>query len=213
LIFVYREVKQLIHTTWWDNFNRAYAVAMQSMVKDAHLLCNWTGIGMRIPHSTIDVSNLSLDLKAGVPGFPSEDIFSDVFSHNRNLTDGLILGTSMASVAKFSRVNWTAKHVVRRIPVKATVNKVKYPEIHERSGEGRTGLSNFYPVELSPENIGSNIGLFQLMRNEWDAHNGLVDSAKKYRIIVADCNIYNRIVKVSVKHIARITTHSWHQSL
>jgi hypothetical protein len=189
-------VKGQLHTIWWDNFNRAFAVNMQSVIKDAHALCNWTGMAMRIPDASLDTSGISLQLVPDQPAFPSENIFADEFWKLAGLTWRLKQATTPAGISKFEAGNWTVIHNVNRIPVKALVDKRRFPETHKRSDEGRTGLKNFFPTEMSSENIGSNLGLLALLKTEMDAHLARADADKVYRVIISDCNIFNRIVKV-----------------
>lgn len=189
-------VKGQLHTTWWDNFNRAYAVNMQSDIKDAHMLCNWTGKAMRIPDASINTSTISLKLVQDRPGFPHESIFADKFWKMAALTKRLAALTTPAAISKFETTNWAIVHIINRIPVKALVDKCKFPITHRRSDEGRTGLKNFFPTEMCSDNIGSNLGLFALLKTEFDEHRARADADKVYRVIISDCNIFNRIVKV-----------------
>jgi hypothetical protein len=192
LCFFVRQVLLEPHVTWWDNFNNAFAVCMQVLGKDAHMLCNWTGIANRITHESVDTSHIDLHLT--VEAFPA-----DMFDAPRweSLRASIQFLTEPASVERFSARNWTQIHDVRRVPIKAKVHPTLFPAIHRRSTDGRTGLTNFYPQRMSAENIGSNLGLLRLLRAEHDKQMALPADERKYKIIVADCNIFLRIVKVS----------------
>lgn len=160
---------------------------MQVKNNPAHLLCNWTGYGINKCHHSIDLGGLTLDVWPGVPGFPE-----DVFANTIDMREGIFGATSPAKIRRFEDNNWTALHEVDRVPVKAIVNQFHYPELHARSNRG--GLQNFYPVGLTEEDIGSNLGVLGFLRDEYNKH--VMAPAPVYRIIVADCNIYLRIVKV-----------------
>ena len=164
---------------------------MQGISKAAHQLCNWTGIASRITHHSVDTSHLDLSLTQAA--FPPDMFEEDLWQSLRLYTKKF---TRPGSVARFVRTNWTQVHDVDRVPVKARVDPILFPDIHLRSTDGRTGLANFYPERMSPENIGGNLGLLQLLRNEWDLHLATPAIEQKYKLIVSDCNIFLRIIKV-----------------
>jgi hypothetical protein len=199
MLCVFRAALKRPHVIWWDNFNRAYAVAMQRLDKSAHNLCNWTGIGARAVHTTIDVSHIDLRLHshASQQAFPQDFLEP---ARWKTLNEQLIKMTSPASVQKFSKTNWCVKFVVNRVPITAKFDKTTDPVLHERATDGRTTLTNFYPIEMSAENIGSNLGLLKLLFNINKEHDETPGPEQVYKTIASDCNIFLRILKVSAQH-------------
>jgi len=156
-------------------------------------MCHWMGSAIRLPREGIDLGSCDLHLVAGVDAFPDDVLSSDFQSK----IDGLLQEfTTRGRIDRFVRTNWTALHRVTRIPVKAFVDPVRYPRIHARNTDGSTGLANFFPEEVNVHNIGSNHGLLSKLRGAFDAHNALPPQDQVYQIIVADSNIFQRILKV-----------------
>ena len=183
------------HVIWWDNFNRAYAVAMQSLNKEAHKLCNWTGKGARTVHGTINVDHIDTRLIANdqQPAFPADFLKRERWVELDKL---LIDMTSPSGIKKFMKRNWCNKHTINRVPIGAKIDKKVHPKLHERANDGRTTLTNFYPVQMSSENIGSNLGLLQLLFDINKEHDNTASREQRYQAICSDCNIFLRILKV-----------------
>jgi hypothetical protein len=166
---------------------------MQGLLTGTHNMCHWMGSAIRLPREGIDLGSCDLHLVAGVDAFP-DDVLSTDF---QSKIDGLLQEfTTRGRIDRFVRTNWTALHRVTRIPVKAFVDPVRYPRIHARNTDGSTGLANFFPEEVNVHNIGSNHGLLSKLRGAFDAHNALPPEDQVYQIIVADSNIFQRILKV-----------------
>lgn len=73
----------------------------------------------------------------------------------------------------------------------------RIPIRNESGDDGAMKLSNLIPIGLSPQNIGSNIGLAELLLDavEPDVPDG---SPNKFRIICADIDIYTRSLRVII---------------
>ena len=168
---------------WVDNFSKCYAVAMQGASAGAFTDCQWTGKGFKVyvgPPVQADIKTLT-----GMP--------DDVFEPN-------VIGAVRAGLVNIRQLGWLylGKSMVKlfkvnTIPVKPKVDGRTHPELHAILGESRDGLRNFNPVEISPQNIGSNRGLLVVLKAMSDArvNNG------KFEFLCADCNIFMRVVKVS----------------
>jgi hypothetical protein len=75
-------------------------------------------------------------------------------------------------------------------------------------------MANFYPVGLSRENIGSNVGLSKIMRKFYIDKGMHLHSCTRYTTFSLDVNIYDRVLKVFPHsyprdhlHIAFISAH------
>lgn len=165
---------------------------MQGMLKGPYAACNWTGVGIRLAHDA--PVGMTLNFDPTQPAVPFDKLHGPDFF---KLTFKFLKKhTKPAHVEMFTKDNWTAVHKVDRVPIKAVVDKSVYPELAARGDDGRTGLQNFFPEKLSPIDIGSNMGFLRLLRQEYDQHVTLPVGQQKYRIIVSDCNIFLRTVKV-----------------
>ena len=85
--------------------------------------------------------------------------------------------------------------LVKRFAVNTIPPKPVVPRNHELYTvlkESRDGLIHFYPWRMSPLNVGSNRGLLKLLK---EIDDGIACDAP-IRFLVADCNIFVRIMKV-----------------
>ena len=173
---------------WVDNFSKCYAVAMQGASAGAFTDCQWTGKGFKVYVG----DRVHTDIKGDLAAMP-DDIFE--YHQSRDVISGLVrvrqggwlfLGRSLVKL-----------HNVNTIPVKPRVSRRDDAKLHAVLAESRDGLRNFHPLEVSPQNIGSNRGLLLVLKKMSDAR---VDNGK-FEFLCADCNIFMRIVKVSHRRI------------
>ena len=121
-----------------------------------------------------------------------DDIFNDDAANavmraliNVRKSGWLYLGKSIVKSCK-----------VNTIPVKPHFDRRQHPDLHDILGQSRDGLRNFHPLEVSPQNIGSNRGLLLVLKSMSDARR----DTGKFEFLCADCNIFMRIVKVIHSH-------------
>lgn len=169
---------------------------MQCLDKEAHLLTNWTGKGARAVREGVDVSHIDLSLQnnGNAPAFPA-GLFTDdnMWSSVSTAMDKL---TTPHKISRFSTMNWTALYTVKRVPITAVFDPATHPAMFQRSVDGGTSLRDFHPLEMVSQNIGSNMGLLQLLYEENTKHNDCPVDERKYTTIVSDVNIFLRIIKV-----------------
>ena len=85
---------------------------------------------------------------------------------------------------------------VNVVPLKPTVNPDHDPVLHADLAAKMDSLKNLYPKELIQKNIGSNVVLFEILKD----HLSELDACRprRYSIILADINIFHRTLKVSM---------------
>jgi len=183
-------VRDNIVVKWVDNFSKCYAVAMQGASAGAFTDCQWTGKGFKVYVG----DDVHTDIK-GLVAMPDDMFDHDAF---KAVYDGLVnvrqqgwlfLGRSLVKLFN-----------VNSVPVKPRVSRRVDAKLHAVLAESRDGLRNFHPIEVSPQNIGSNRGLVLKQMSDARVDNG------KFEFLCADCNILMRIVKVS--H-TRININVW----
>ena len=139
---------------WLDNFSKCYAVAVQSIDKGAFRDCAWTGDAFKV------YVGPSVDTSLGqLPAMPDQ-----VFSED-------ILDLVNASLGRASRLGWMLfnrslenRLNVNTFPLKPVIGPWSNQRLHRVLSECRDGLKNFHPSEIHPQNIGSNRGLFLLLK-------------------------------------------------
>lgn len=84
-----------------------------------------------------------------------------------------------------------------RYETSASRNCSRIPIRDERNDDGAMKLSNLIPIGLQPQNIGSNIGLAELLH---DAGGGDPEEPvpAKFKIVCADIDIYTRSLRVII---------------
>ena len=189
MLFSYiRLCKSKDHVIWIDNWNNDYAVATQRINSGSYRACNWTGVAIK----SID-EKFNTDLK-WLPDKPACPV-----SINDHQVWRLIMHEIVAFGDQHQGSVWNHALVcinnVRCVPCKieGTVLGMDVPDV--LPGESMTGMDTFFPDEIRPANIASNTVLLRYMRHIHDTWNVAGDSLR-YVVVLADCNIYYRILKV-----------------
>lgn len=188
---VFRQVtREGVTVLWIDNFSKCYAVALQGAASGAFKNCQWTGIGfkavaggMRPIFENVWCSQHPLCSHGGMP----EDVF------DRKLINGAkdqFCQTLRAHGWLHFRHSLVKRFAVNTIPPKPVVPRDH--ELYAVLKESRDGLIHFYPWRMSPLNVGSNRGLLKMLK---EIDDGIACDAP-IRFLVADCNIFVRIMKV-----------------
>jgi hypothetical protein len=85
---------------------------------------------------------------------------------------------------------------VRRVPLKPSRSDVN-ANPQWVAGLAKNDLNRFHPSELMEPNIGSNQGLWDVMLTGWNEGTHPWKESKTLRMVVADSNIFKRMLKVS----------------
>jgi hypothetical protein len=162
---------------------------MQGIGAGTYRDCLWTVKGLLIP---VDHEGIDLALRPGVSGFP-DDMFDNrwIRSIHRRLRK---IESTMGE--QYFDDSWPVRFNINRVPLGLDVDKVDDEKIRKRIADGRQGLTRFLPCAVEPLNIGSNIGLMKILKQLTDEESLIDVSQRQYKVIVSDCNIFNRIIKV-----------------
>ena len=174
---------------WWDDFGgKAFSVAIQGMDLGSFKQPLWTGLGF---HEYVGEKHVDMSVNVLKPGMPDR-LFT------REVKDKILdLMTKADKLGyQYIKSSIVRKYKVRRVPCKPEVDKVKESKLHNILQESRDGLVDFYPTHLLDINIGSNRGLFQILRHEYEKVSEAPPS--RYFVLSADCNIFTRILKVRI---------------
>ena len=166
----------------------------------------WTGIAVKRFAYPAEVSDAVMRDFAGLI-IPA--VSSDPFKHVQQLLL-LLLDMTQDKEGDFPRLLSNSLMIawdVKTVPLQPVVAKM-HSSLRPAVLAGYDRMSNFYPLGMSRENIGSNEGLSKIMRKIYiDAKMNLLTCAR-YTTLTVDVNIYDRILKV-----CRSTSTSRSQSL
>ena len=170
-------------------------MSVQTIDSGAFKDCNWTGVGFRSGRNLWNV-NVQISAHPGVPGMPSGGLF-----HHANKTN------MMNSFGRADRSGWmmydkclATKYNVSNVPLKPVVDKNDSARraLFDQLSRNADGLGDFHPDEIQQHNVGSNRGLMTILFHWLDNRQASDD---KYMLLVCDCNIFMRIIKVTVRHV------------
>lgn len=188
----YSEVRAGPHTLWIDNFSKNSGYQIPDLAKGVFASSLWTGSALKqYPHN-IDLRPKLNDDGDMIPIMPDDPFvhalrLQRVFNTYIKQPQNPMMRHATSMVAKWQ---------VNNVPLKPKVLKVpdKYKEAVTNSYDS---LKDFYPEKIVEHNIGSNEGLSAVMRQVYDESVTDVDpQERRYRIINADCNIFDRCIKV-----------------
>jgi hypothetical protein len=174
---------------WLDNFNRNFAAGNVSIKDGVYHAGNWTATGIHRCAQIIDRSWKDPSGKVrGHFGLP-DDLFTKT-SHRAWLMRQMRVCDDKG--LKYQKKSLINKFDVRRVPLKPSRRKVT--NARHKEGLKHNGLDRFYPYDLMQPNIGSNDGLLDVMHTFWQTH---WKKHPDFQMVVADSNIFMRILKVS----------------
>ncbi len=186
-----RTMKQGWHVTWVDNFSKNYASNLQSIAQGSYQGCLWTGEAIMSTGTILGAPPLVNDLTTAVavPG----NLFND-----RVLARGAhTLRVAMKTMTTFERNSICTQFNVNNLPPLPVIGPDHHDsDLKERISNGSRGLQHFMPVALHSDNIGSNDGLMMFMRRTYDTAMGEHITQRRVRFILADVNIFKRMMKV-----------------
>ena len=174
---------------------------------DKHTLQSllWTGLAVKRFAYPAEVSDAVMRDPAGliIPAMAT-----DPFKYVQQLLS-LLLQMTQDKEGDYPRLlsnslmlKWDAKTVPLQ-PVVAKMHSSLRPAVLA----GNDRMANFYPLGMSRENIGSNVGLSRIMRKIYIDSKMNELSCARYTTLSVDVNIYDRILKVCRSHIIHSITH------
>ena len=192
-----RTAQKGVHSTWVDNFSHTYHRMIQRVGLQEYNGNLWMGSGV---HAAI--MQMAFDLKRSADSAPAmpDNVFTDENFEYMKKKAGL------ATRQPTNRFDASISKNVRVVPLKPQLKRGDDPELFDRVNRTSNYSGRFHPIAIQDINIGSNAGLAQYMRLQYDKDmpldaNGERTPAKSYRLFVADVNIFHRVLKVRRLHL------------
>ena len=187
-IYTHRDVQSGPHVIWIDNFSKILSRAIPSEQKGLYTSALWTGVAA-FSGNTADIDDsVRVDNQGDiVPAMPDNLLqYKDAVASGVRATmrKGQFLYTD-------SLCN---QYDVRTIPPKMDCKR--FPALCGVVDDGSSTLNSVHPVDMLPQNIGSNRGLISIIRSFYENYKMDTEDCDRYLTINADENIFWRILKV-----------------
>jgi hypothetical protein len=193
--------------TWYDNFSKLYHLNTPSFKRGEYASALWTGIGHHLPINHVP-DGVQLQ-------FTQEGVFIDAMPPSV-FDDGIVRGV-LKWLREFnnpqSQPDMFSSSVcntldIRSVPLKIRPQSSPEPDhpLFATYDQRAISMDTFVPAGVAEWNIGSNNGLAMLLKREFDQI--MVDDDNlptQYRMIFADVNIFERLMKVMMQLIIQIT--------
>lgn len=182
------------YAIWLDNFSKLYRVKMTSIQTGTMKTCLWTGIALKrfAYPSTVDLSHKRDEAGWIIPAMPT-----DPFEHMHVLKELLRQQNRehAPNVPKLYDGSLMRRWGAWSVPLTPDV-KLMSAKLRESTMASNDRMSEFFPLGLEEDNIGSNTGLAKVLRRLYDRFNMGSTECKKYSVITVDVQIFDRILKV-----------------
>jgi hypothetical protein len=181
-------MKELPKIIWIDNFSKTVARQHPDMATGVWTPCLWTGVAFK-----------DLDLSGREPIYMSCQFVDEVrvSAMPKNLfdDDGLLkwLAVDYDKVHLFDSCLATLYNV-RNIPPKVDMSELTNPSRRVRLMNSRDGLSRMHNHNIIEYNIGSNIGLMNVIK--YIMADEVLSGGQGYMMVNADIQIFERLLKV-----------------
>ena len=153
--------------------------------------CLWTGIAIRKWDGEAELTlEVSYQDGAIVPAMPATLLQPELLRK-------LEVWVKYTDVKGMHLYEGSISKTATRIPIE--VDEGTEPELYQRTKTKDHGLANLFPVELVRQNIGSNRGFIRVFRRYLDQLTN--ERPKRYGIIMADVDIFQRILKVQTYNL------------
>lgn len=170
---------------WLDNFSKTLARQHPTVERGVWTPMLWTVAAVKRLHPSVRVS---MDLV-----YDGEDVHSAMPLTIVGDPDELHAHiTSQMTVSSMYDEAMCVIHNVRRVPPKLPSDSWAHQVDIDRMSESVDGLHRFHPIEVNKHNIGANEGLMLVLKDL-----ELMLAPGRYAVVVADVNVYMRILKVS----------------
>ena len=206
---IFSAIEDQPHVTWLDNFSKIYNRKSATLQQGIWHDCLWTGVAVNKWNPSIGFEADHVNLSALLDD--SGTVISAMPSALGTAPSVRFLKQQMQKMKEEGGMfqyesSICKKYDVRNIPLKHVVSEVEDPELFNILIRRVDGLKHFYPKQLLKKNIGSNKGLLQIL---WDKLSETIATRpRKYSIIVADVDIFKRILKVFDITVSFILHHT-----
>lgn len=179
------------HVLWYDNFSKFRAHSIPTVKKNVFSECLWTGVSVNeYPEPDMDMKLRFDDNNNLIHAMPS-----DIFECKHAVHSGIM--TMYAEGSGYFERSIAKKYNVNNVPLKIDIQR--FPEMKDTMNSPKNTTKYVHPYKLLNKNIGSNIGLINILRDlqlEHDMDPVTGDGPHKYVVLNLDENIYWRVLKV-----------------
>ena len=185
-----REVELGPHVVWVDNFSKHIKWQLPKLHEGMFKACLWTGVAYK-QWSKDEPLDMTIKLDptgARIPAMPNNPFLFR--SHLRALYVKKEKETPIYQYERSMVVNWE----VNNVPLKPLAANV--PARYHAVLEGSSKLNNLYPSDLIDLNVGANDDFFKIFKKFYEDRSAAAPLNTKYNVLMMDCNIYDRLMKV-----------------
>jgi hypothetical protein len=196
----HRRLTTMRHTTWIDNFSKTYAAGLQGVMTPSYAECLWTGVAVR-PYAGDRKLIMHPDQQKTDDCMPA-DLFTGGDDNKLFQRVVALMQKSMTPDDDgnlfFMEKSWCFKWKINSVPLKPQPGDLEDDRLNKILSESRDGMEFFRPQAILPLNVGSNVGLLQILRDRMNTYKQtVVDGNPRLDIINSDPNIFARIIKVA----------------
>lgn len=180
---------------WFDNVNRNFGCGNVKMADGVYKEGNWTAKALHacsIPSHEINRKMMDGNRRRRDIGLP-DDLFTS--PKNKKWLKSMMKKCDLEGMY-FRHGSLVNVWDVRRVPLKPSRSDVA-SNPKWAAGLERNDLHRFHPCALLEPNIGCNQGLWDVMWSSWNDGAHPWAKSKTLRMVVADSNIFKRMIKVS----------------
>jgi hypothetical protein len=193
-----RSMQDETHVVWIDNYQKKAKFHNVTFARGNWNDNQWTTKCLFMPPAHLRETTVPLVVLVRdgvvVPAMPNDFMLQvDKFKANMAL---------FGSKAQLARQSECRMKSVDNVPLKPKPCAYPPGPVKTALEANIDGLQNTIPVCITEENIGSNKGFLQVVRREWEQHQArcAATGVQKYLVLLADINIFDRLVKVKCTH-------------
>lgn len=185
------EVQTTPHINWIDNYSHFLKVQMPTADSRAWRDCQWTVHGLITTRAAREAQDFDDDWLLEPSSEEKQLMPLELFKEERRQrTHDLILQSAKEMRQSPDYYSECMSKTVRRLPLKPENNSQDPHEVFD-------SMPLFLPKAVVGENVSSNKGLVRVFKNLLQSY---PPEGSKPIIIMADVNIYKRLLKVALKH-------------
>jgi len=177
------------HVAWWDNFSKFHAHSIPTASKNVFSSCLWTGMTIN------EYVGPKVDDKVTYcPSFHVVPAMPDNICQERSVVDHKILACYNKG-RRYYNNSMVKKFNIASVPLKIDV--MANPKMKDMVDNPKNAGRLIHPHRLNSNNIGSNRGLTNILREYQEEHKmHLHGACTTYKCINSDENIFYRMLKV-----------------
>lgn len=191
---------------WFDNFDQFCFSSMPSLANKPWRGGSWTGCAV---HKYAG-PEISMDLVYRGDGslvLAQPNTFEELLEQVAPI-QAAVAADERAAGRKILRGSLIKKFKVMCVPVRPVVDRTTHPAEHDLLKAARHHLSDLAPISITPDDIGSNFGLSQVMKRFHDEWLRAAVRRDRYFFMYSDMNIFWRQIKVCASSLSHTLKHS-----